>query len=84
MPATRFILGNWRIMNDVAKALVVLGLALLVLGGMLWIGGRMPWFGRLPGDIHIEREHYKFYLPLTTCLIISSVVTLLFWAIHRR
>ncbi|MGA2604551.1 MAG: DUF2905 domain-containing protein [Verrucomicrobiia bacterium] len=71
-------------MNDMAKVLVVAGLALLALGGLFWLGGKLPWFGRLPGDIRIEREHFKFYFPLATCLIISILLTLLFRLLGKR
>jgi len=39
---------------------------------------------RLPGDIHIEREHFKFYFPLATCLLISLLLTLLSWLFTKR
>ena len=71
-------------MSDMGRALVVIGLALVALGGVLWLGGKLPWFGRLPGDIHIEREHFKFYFPLATCLIISILLTLLFRLLGKR
>ena len=71
-------------MNDMAKILMIAGLALLALGALLWLGGKLPWFGRLPGDIRIEREHFKFYFPLATCLIISVLLTLLFRLLGKR
>jgi Protein of unknown function (DUF2905) len=71
-------------MNELGKALVVLGLALALLGAVLWLGGRIPWLGRLPGDIRVDREHFKFYFPLTTCLLISIVLTLLFRLLGKR
>jgi len=71
-------------MNDIGKALVVVGLALVVLGAAFWLGARTSWFGRLPGDIHLERDHYKLYLPLTTCLLISVLLTLLFRLLGKR
>ena len=71
-------------MNELGKALVVLGLALALLGGVLWLGGRIPWLGRLPGDIRVDREHFKFYFPLTTCLLISILLTLLFRLLGKR
>lgn len=60
------------------QLLVILGILLLVLG-LLW-----PWLsqlplGRLPGDIHIEREHFSFYFPLMTGLLISVVLSLILW-----
>jgi Protein of unknown function (DUF2905) len=71
-------------MNDIGKALIGIGIALVLLGAFFWLGGRLPWFGRLPGDIRIEREHFRFYFPVVTCLIISIVLTLLFWLFGKR
>ena len=71
-------------MNDIGKTLVDIGIALVLLGAFFWIGGRLPWFGRLPGDIRIEREHFRFYFPVVTCLIISVVLTLLLWLFGKR
>jgi hypothetical protein len=71
-------------MNELGKALVVLGLALALLGAVLWLGGKVPWLGRLPGDIRVDREHFKFYFPLTTCLLISILLTLLFRWLGKR
>ncbi len=71
-------------MNDIGKALIGIGIALVVLGALFWLGDKLPWFGRLPGDIDIKRENFRFYFPLTTCLFVSLVVTLLFWLVRRR
>jgi hypothetical protein len=70
--------------NDIGKALIGIGIALIVLGALFLLGGKLPWLGRLPGDIRIEREHFRFYFPVTTCLIISVVVTLLFRWLGKR
>ena len=64
------------------RLLILLGLVLLA-AGLFW-----PWlsklpFGRLPGDIHIEREGFSFFFPLTTGLIISALLTLLFWIFRK-
>ena len=55
----------------------------LVLAGLLW-----PWLsrlglGRLPGDIHVEREGFQFFFPITTGLIVSAVLTLILWIFRR-
>lgn len=71
-------------MNDIGKALIGIGIALIVLGALFLLGGKLPWLGRLPGDIRIEREHFRFYFPVTTCLIISVAVTLLFRWLGKR
>ena len=62
--------------------LIALGVALVVLG-LAW-----PWIsklglGRLPGDIHIEREGFNLYFPITTSIIVSLVVSLIIWLLRR-
>lgn len=55
---------------------------------LLFVGLAWPWlrklpFGRLPGDITIERENFAFYLPLSTMIVVSVVITLLLWLFRR-
>ncbi|TSE18485.1 hypothetical protein Talka_02127 [Tepidimonas alkaliphilus] len=60
------------------RFLITLGVA-LVLAGLLWPWlSRLPW-GRLPGDIAIEREGFSFYFPLGTSLVVSVLLSLLLW-----
>lgn len=64
------------------RTLIIVGITLLV-AGLLW-----PWlsklpFGRLPGDIGIERENFSFYFPLATAIVISIVVSLLLWLFRK-
>jgi hypothetical protein len=64
------------------RVLIVAGLTILVVG-LLW-----PWLsklplGRLPGDIVVEREGFRFYLPLTTGILLSLVVSLVIWLFRR-
>lgn len=63
-------------MNPVAKGLIVLGVVLIA-AGLLWqFGGRFfPW-GKLPGDISIEKGNVRFYFPIVTCIVISVVLSL--------
>jgi len=70
-------------MHDIEKFLMIIGAVLLLLGLILWSGFAPKWLGRLPGDIRIEREHGAFYFPIVTCIVISIVLSLLFW-ISRR
>jgi hypothetical protein len=67
----------------IGKTLVVAGVVLIVIGGLLWLSGRFPQIGlgRLPGDILIKRENFTFYLPLGTCLLLSVVVSLVWWIV---
>jgi Protein of unknown function (DUF2905) len=64
------------------RLLVTLGL-LLMLAGVAWPWLRKVPFGRLPGDIVIERPDLKLYLPIVTMLIVSAVVSLLLWLFRR-
>jgi membrane protein implicated in regulation of membrane protease activity len=61
--------------------MVVLG-CLLLLASQLT--GKVPWFGRLPGDIYIERGSWPYYFPLGTSLVVSVVLSLLLWLFARR
>jgi len=73
--------------THVGKVLAFLGVLLLLLGGLFIAIGKLPnagglgWFGRLPGDIFIKREHFTFYFPLVTSLVVSVVLSLLFYVI---
>jgi uncharacterized protein HemY len=66
----------------VARWLIILGVVLIV-AGLLW-----PWLtklglGRLPGDIVIERDNYRVYIPITTSIVISVVLSLILWLLNR-
>jgi hypothetical protein len=68
--------------NPAGPALVLAGLAIIVIGLLVWWGG-FGWFGRLPGDIRIERETVRVYIPLVSMLVISIVLSLLFNLLRR-
>lgn len=70
-------------MSEFGRLLILFGLVLVVLGALLSLVGRVPWIGRLPGDIYIRREHFTFYLPLATSLLLSALLTLLLWLFRR-
>jgi hypothetical protein len=71
-------------MNEIGRMLVVMGLILVGLGMLLWFGSRIPGLGRLPGDIVVERPNFKFYFPLATCILVSAILTFLFWLLRRH
>jgi hypothetical protein len=70
-------------MQNMGKSLIILGLILVAAGLLLSYGGKLPFLGRLPGDIRIERENFSVFFPLGTCLVISALVSLLFWLFRR-
>jgi hypothetical protein len=65
-----------------ARVLIILGLVILV-AGLLWPFLSRLGLGRLPGDIIIERGNTTFYFPLVTCLILSLLVSAVFWLFGR-
>ncbi|HEV8616786.1 MAG TPA: DUF2905 domain-containing protein [Methylomirabilota bacterium] len=71
-------------MHDVGRGLLVLGVVIALAGLVIIVVGRVPWLGRLPGDIHIQRGNWSFYFPLATSLVVSVLLTLLFWLFGRR
>lgn len=70
--------------DSLAKLLIVFGIVLLLLGGLLFLVGKIPFIGRLPGDIYIQKGNFSFYFPLTTSILISLLLTLLFFLFGRR
>lgn len=62
--------------------LVALGIGLVVVGLLVW-SGALAWFGRLPGDIRIERESVHVYVPLVSMLIVSVALSLLLYVLRR-
>ena len=70
-------------MAPFGKILLVSGLVLAGVGLLFIFADRIGWVGRLPGDIIIKRENYTFYFPLATCILISVVLTLLFWLFRK-
>ncbi|MGH7497611.1 MAG: DUF2905 domain-containing protein [Gemmatimonadales bacterium] len=68
--------------SSVGPALVLLGVALIVIGVLVWSGG-LQWFGRLPGDIRIERQSVHIYIPLVSMIVTSVVLTVVLALIRR-
>jgi hypothetical protein len=70
--------------DSLAKFIMITGVLLVALGPIPFLAGRIPFLGRLPGDIAIERETFRFYVPLTTCILLSALLTLVAWLLGRR
>jgi hypothetical protein len=70
-------------MQPLGRALMVLGLVLLLAGALLYFGPAMPWLGRLPGDVRIERPGVRIYIPITTCLLLSAIVSAVLYVWSR-
>ena len=65
------------------RFLILLGVVLIVVGLVVQLSGRIHWLGRLPGDFVIKRENFSFYFPLASSLLLSVVLSVLFWLFRR-
>jgi hypothetical protein len=72
--------------GGLGKLLIAAGAAIALVGVLLVLGERFPGLriGRLPGDIAIERDRFRFYFPLGTSILLSVVLTLVLWLLGRR
>ena len=74
---------NAPLVNELGRLLFLCGIVMTVAGFALWkFAGKTP-LGRLPGDLAIQRPGFSLYFPLTTCIVISVVLTLLIWLFRR-
>jgi hypothetical protein len=65
------------------RSLMIFGALLLLVGLLLHAGPSIPFLGKLPGDIRIERPGFRFYFPLTTCLLLSAAISALLFLIAK-
>ncbi|MCG3177225.1 MAG: hypothetical protein MOGMAGMI_02193 [Candidatus Omnitrophica bacterium] len=68
---------------ELGKLLVVMGVVIALTGLVVWLAPSVPWLGKLPGDISIKRENLSFHFPLATCLVISTVLSLVLYIFRR-
>jgi hypothetical protein len=77
-------LGLYTEIVGLGKLLMVVGVAFIAAGAMVTFAGRLPFkLGRLPGDIYIHGRNSTFIFPLTTCILLSAVLTLAMWLLRR-
>jgi len=65
------------------KILILFGGLLVILGLIFSFFGKIPYLGKLPGDIYIKKENFTFYFPLATCILISIILSLIFYLISK-
>lgn len=70
-------------MAPLPRILILAGVALVALGVLLTLLPSIPLLGRLPGDIRIERPGLRIYLPVTTCLLLSALVSGILWLFSK-
>lgn len=71
-------------MERLGKTVVIIGILVVVAGIVIWLlGDKLRWLGRLPGDIRIERESFRFYMPVTTMILASIIISAMLWLIRQ-
>ena len=70
-------------LESIGRLLLVAGIVLAIIGGVLLLGPRIPLLGQLPGDIRIERENLRIFIPLGTMLLLSLVLTVVLNLLNR-
>jgi hypothetical protein len=70
-------------MFGLGKTLIYIGVLLVVIGAVVMLAGKLPWLGHLPGDISIQRDRFSLYFPITTCIVISVIVSLVLYFFRR-
>lgn len=75
------MIGPWFSMG---KMIAIIGFFLLVLGGLMMFSGKLLNFGRLPGDIFVQRGNFTFYFPVVTSIVLSIILTVLLNLFFRR
>jgi hypothetical protein len=71
-------------MPALGKLLIISGLILIGFGLLFYFFAKVPFLGRLPGDIYIQKKNFSLYFPLATCLLLSVLLSLVFWFFSRR
>jgi hypothetical protein len=69
--------------ENLGKLLIVIGIFVVIAGLLLTFWSKIPFLGRLPGDIVVQKDHWRFFFPLVTCLAISAVLTIVINVIIR-
>jgi len=64
--------------TNLGKLIILFGVVLILLGGIMLLFGKLPFFGKLPGDIYIQRKNFSFYFPLASSILISIILSLIF------
>lgn len=65
------------------RLLIFIGIILVIAGTIITYSNRIPFLGKLPGDITIEKENFKVYVPITTSILLSILLSFIFYIINR-
>ena len=71
-------------MQQIGKIIILIGLIIVIAGILVYLlEDKLHWFGRLPGDIRVERGNFRFYFPITTAILLSIIISLVIYIIRK-
>lgn len=71
-------------MQQVGRYIIIFGIIIFIIGVIAYFfGDKLTWLGRLPGDIRVEKENFRFYFPITTMIILSILLSLILYIIRK-
>lgn len=71
-------------MQEISRALIIFGVILIGIGLLLAFFSKIPFLGKLPGDLYIQKKNFSFYFPVTTSILISIILSFIFYLWSRR
>lgn len=71
-------------MEQTGKILIITGIIMVIAGAILYFAGnRLNWLGHLPGDINIVKDNVRIFIPITTMILLSAILSLIFYIIRK-
>ncbi|MCU0645030.1 MAG: DUF2905 domain-containing protein [bacterium] len=70
--------------QPLAKLIILSGIILVAIGLVLYFFKGIPFFGKLPGDIHVEKKNFGFHFPIVTCILLRVILSLILYLINKR
>ena len=71
-------------MGDLGKSIITIGIVLIIVGVIMTMVGKIPGVGKLPGDILIKKENFSFYFPLTSCILLSIIFSVIMYLLGKK
>jgi len=71
-------------MGDLGKSIITIGIVLVFVGILMTMVGKIPGIGKLPGDVFIKKENFSFYFPITTCILISIILSAFMYFLGKK
>lgn len=70
--------------QSTGKYVILIGLIVIVIGAIIYFfNDKLHWLGRLPGDIRVEKENFRFFFPITTMIVLSAILNLAIWLVKK-